>query len=1146
MNRSENIFLVLCAALLLAADLGCAETAIWSENFDTAGASSRWTVAGAWQIGTPTKGPSAHSGTKCASTQNYSYNQDGRLVCINYNGASTLVVPSADQFPRLRFWHWFNLANALGYVEISTNSGGSWIQISPTYIYSGTATSGGVWSRPYIDLSGFAGQSVQIGFHFTSGGCCGNSLGWYVDDVAVVTGQPVFNNPEGFESGPQTNDWSVDMGTWQIGKPTSGPNAAHGGANCAATILAGNYTNNVNSRLISPPFLVPASSNATLRFWQWYSFNNALGFVEVNNGFIATTSITNTTITTNIVPTGLNTNIYQLYGAANSYYSTPFYWNQANGCWTNATKALGTVLDSYYANYWFDAGTAPLSSVGVNPDYRAETVKPSPQSAAATNFLAWQGMTWNSATSGTDNPIGYFGTNYNYTYTTNTTYVVGQSSWTQVSPTYQNGNTGSKWENVSLDMSAYAGQTVQVAFHFVSGGIYTAPGWYVDDISLVAPPTLNVPPTQTIYYSGQPLDVTISANSFFPNDTLTFALVSPYPAGVNLDPNTGELTWSPATNQVPSTNTITVEVTDNVLLLSATNSFVVQVLEPLVFLTAPPKQTNYANVKLDVTLSATNYANPDDPLTFETDSPTPANVLVDPNTGELTWTPTAAQAGSNTITVTVTDANDASLSATTNFVVVVSTNYPPPTLNVPPKQTIFAGQTLDVTISATNSFFPTNALTFTLVTNNPPIKPPVIVNPINGVLTWATAINQPPGTNTIIVKVSDSVLLLSATTNFVVVVKTNPPAPALLVPPTQTIYAGQTLTVTNYGYYANYTNNVLLGSSAFTYSLLSTSPAGVVLVTTNGVGVLTWATTTAQTAGTYTNVIKVVDCLTGFSATNKFLVQVLPPQPPTLIVPLTQTIYAYQTMVVTNQATNVYAGDTFTFAAFGLNAFGLAITNLDVSNLPKNGVLKWTPTVAQAPSTNTIYVQVTDNNSLSTISNFLVVVLPPQPPTLIVPPTQIIYPGQTLIVTNHATSIYSNNTFIFALLSGPANMDISKLTNDGVLKWTPTAAQAPSANTIYVMVTDNNSLSATNNFLVLVPTPPPPGFTVSPRQTLTINGFQFTLNTTPDTTWQIDASTNLLNWQSIGTYTANPSGTIQCTDLLATNFLQRFYRAVWQ
>jgi len=145
------------------------------------------------------------------------------------------------------------------------------------------------------------------------------------------------------------------------------------------------------------------------------------------------------------------------------------------------------------------------------------------------------------------------------------------------------------------------------------------------------------------------------------------------------------------------------------------------------------------------------------------------------------------------------------------------------------------------------------------------------------------------------------------------------------------------LTVTNYGYYANYTNNVLLGSSAFTYSLLSTSPAGVVLVTTNGVGVLTWATTTAQTAGTYTNVIKVVDSLTGFSATNKFLVQVLPPQPPTLIVPLTQTIYAYQTMVVTNQATSVYPNSTFTFAAFGP-------TNMDVSNLPKNGVLKWTPT----------------------------------------------------------------------------------------------------------------------------------------------------------------------------------------------------------
>src|SRR5450759_264370 len=175
MNRSGNIFFCLCAALLLAAGAGRAETIFWSDSFE-ANAGSRWINNGIWSIGSPTIGPAinsagyrTHSGANCATTglkANYPYNADSRLVCINYNGDSSFVVPSADEFPRLRFWHWFNFVNALGYVEISTNAGSSWQQISPNYL---DMSSSGVWSRPSIDLSPFAGQSVRIAFHFSSG-----------------------------------------------------------------------------------------------------------------------------------------------------------------------------------------------------------------------------------------------------------------------------------------------------------------------------------------------------------------------------------------------------------------------------------------------------------------------------------------------------------------------------------------------------------------------------------------------------------------------------------------------------------------------------------------------------------------------------------------------------------------------------------------------------------------------------------------------------------------------------------------------------------------------------------------------------------------------------------------------------------------
>ncbi len=601
-NRFENTFALASALLVLTVWQGRAETAFWSDNFE-GNVTSRWTTGSVWHIGAPTAGPAVnvngfrtYSGTNCASTQNYPYSQDARLVCTNYNGTNWLVVPPGSQSPRLRFWQWFNYEvyntnpNALGYVEVY--NGTNWQQISPTYVSpvgNGSFTGGGVWSRPSIDLSDFAGQSVQIAFHFTSGCCVGNALGWFVDDVAVVTNMPVLNLPESFEAGPNTNDWAVDFGTWQIGRPTGGPatNAAglraHSGTNCAATTLAGSYANNVDSRLISPPFLVPASGSASLRFWQWYSFVNALGFVEIYNGTLSVANTTNITITTNTI-TSLNTNIYQLFGAAVAGYDTPFYWNPAIGGWTNnANKAMGNVF-AFSGQYFFEAGNAPLASVnGAIFDYRANVV-PFPQSAAATNFSVWEGMTWNSPTLVTDNPVGYFGTNYSYTYTTNTTVTTSGSSWQTVPQTLiESANStvvaSGGWVSSVIDLSTYAGQTVQMAFHFTSGGIYSSAGWYVDDIGFIAAPMLIVPTNLTIN-AGQTLTTTISAtNSVEPAATFTFGLVPPS-TNVWLTTN-GVLTLT-NTAALIGTNVIKVEATDNnVPPLSTTNSFSVTVLPPV-------------------------------------------------------------------------------------------------------------------------------------------------------------------------------------------------------------------------------------------------------------------------------------------------------------------------------------------------------------------------------------------------------------------------------------------------------------------------------------------------------------------------------------------------------------------------------------
>lgn len=588
MNRLQNIFAGLSLGFLLLASRGHAETVFWADDFET-NAASGWTTNGMWHISSPTAGPAinaagfrSHSAAKCASTQNYPANQDARLICINYfNGTNSFVVPAASQYPRLRFWHWFNCPvdqygpYALGVVEIKSGTN-AWQEISQRY--EGGSS---IWSRPSLDLSAYAGQRVQIAFHFYSG-CCGNGLGWYVDDVAIVTGHPLFNNPESFEA--NFDDWAVDTGTWEIGKPTSGPNAAHSGTNCAGTVLAGNYGWNMDTRLISPPISIPASGASILHYAQWYSFVNAVGIVEVNNGAVGTGStVTNITITTNQVASGLNTNIYQLSNALTTGYSTPLYWNRTIGGWTNATKAMGNVNNGF-SIFYFEAGNAPVAASG-NFDYIG-TIIPNPQSAAATNYLTWQAMRWTSQNPNTpnDNPYGYFATNYVTTYTTNSTIVTtSNSSWQAISPAILSVGGASissgGWTNANLDLSAYTGQTIRLAFHFQSGltGFGNAAGWYVDDLAVAGVPVLTVPTNLLSVLAGKVFVTTNYATLNPTNGTATFMRLAGPTNNSVLNPTNGVLTWTTTNTQPAGFYTNVIKLTD-ANGLSATNHFVVTVL----------------------------------------------------------------------------------------------------------------------------------------------------------------------------------------------------------------------------------------------------------------------------------------------------------------------------------------------------------------------------------------------------------------------------------------------------------------------------------------------------------------------------------------------------------------------------------------
>ena len=274
-----NTFVICTFVLFLFPAVGMTQSSdtLWTEDWEGNWIDD-WNVTyGTWQVGTPASGPgSAYAGQNCAATVLDGYyppNADTRIEQLK-----PFLVPSADLKPRLRFWHWYFIpVEDAGEVQIKVGTG-DWITISPTYNFE----SGGIWTYSYIDLTEFADLSVKIAFHLVSSES-NNNTGWYIDDISVITGPVLYNNPNTWESG--LGDWYVDRGTWEVGAPTSGPGGVYSGQNCAATILNGFYTTNIDSRLISPTFQVPPLSNSPrLRIWHWYHFASGdMGEVQIKS-----------------------------------------------------------------------------------------------------------------------------------------------------------------------------------------------------------------------------------------------------------------------------------------------------------------------------------------------------------------------------------------------------------------------------------------------------------------------------------------------------------------------------------------------------------------------------------------------------------------------------------------------------------------------------------------------------------------------------------------------------------------------------------------------------------------------------------------------------------------------------------------------
>jgi choice-of-anchor A domain-containing protein/RHS repeat-associated protein len=187
---------------------------------------------------------------------------------------------------------------------------------------------------------------------------------------------------------------------------------------------------------------------------------------------------------------------------------------------------------------------------------------------------------------------------------------------------------------------------------------------------------------------------------------LTFTLLSA-PLGMTVDATTGRIDWLPDAAQV-GPQTVVLQAADS-LGGSAVQTFTVTVQPqlpdvPPAFLSTPPLLATQGQA---YTYTPTIQAS--GALHFAL-TQAPAGMTIDPNSGAVSWTPTAAQLGFNAVTIQSTDA--AGQSGFQSFFMSARSPALPPTLTSTPVATVTAGTTYRYLVVATDG---PDAVTYSLV-----------------------------------------------------------------------------------------------------------------------------------------------------------------------------------------------------------------------------------------------------------------------------------------------------------------------------------------------------------------------------------------------------------------------------------------------
>jgi hypothetical protein len=527
---------------------------------------------------------------------------------------------------------------------------------------------------------------------------------------------------------------------------------------------------------------------------------------------------------------------------------------------------------------------------------------------------------------------------------------------------------------------------------------------------------------------GKPFSLTLKASDPEGSE-LVYSLIGG-PLGLKVSA-AGVVEWVPSEVQGPSTNSVLVAVSDGVNSASRRFSILVREanvapdLQPVADVTISPQ------VPWSVALQARDVDLPAQTLVYGlVQGPSGLQVTAG---GQVVWTPTSDQAGkTHPVEVFVDDGMSRSSKA---FKVTVQAANTAPFFSNLTARRIREMSALSFRLVGRDADVPAQRLTYGLVRG-----PKGLTVSQDGQVDWTPGEDQGPSTNQVVVRVTDDgVPSLGATNAFDLIVTEANVAPTFASLPGRLI---RELSLTSFRLVGRDTD---LPAQPLTYSLVS-GPNGL---TVSPDGVVSWTPTEEQGPSTNLVTVRVSDNGSpALSSTASFSLFVSEANTaPTLVNAFSRSMFE-----------NVKLSSQLIARDSDLPAQKLSfelVTGPRGMTLSSSGLLEWTPSEDQGPSTNTVVIRVSDDApSPATVRATFVITVRESNASPVFPGTNLTVAAQSrLAVALQATdSDLPAQALSYRLESGPAGLTVS---TNGLLEWTPPANLANTTNLVRVSVSDS-------------------------------------------------------------------------------------------